>query len=1549
MRHNRSHRDMHLFSILNYCRWNSAPGVKAFLLKNLLLLSVFSFGDDASGESFSLPERPNSVIDFKEGDYRPLVNNTDFASGGSSPYYWETNVGGIWTPTGISPQSAKPPRIIVHRPGITGGVSSGNTYNDILVSNGGELILVDVAATPSQNFLNNNKTLEVDNGGKLIIRGDIKSGNSTFLIVRAGGSMILDQNSISNIHPMWNGTEIFEAGSTVTVKDWKWGAPTFEKSLIDNASSISNNANGYKFGHLIFDINPTSLWTIVSGSTGIINLCENDLYINNASSNFITGASNETGINGFVVNGNLTINKGPFSFGSSFSGGNFNHQFVVNGVFECRSSSVLKIHHSATLTPATLNGFVTFKNNVAIASTVSLFTNDAASVTTQPTKRMYINLDGGSSANPLLVDIAPTVFAISINMKSGSSVQLKGHDLDTKSTTGNTAIITIENLATLDFGWAPDGITALVIKKNGTGGTNNFVTQQGSILKITSPDGISETTAAGNVQYTSGTNKTFAPLATFWYIGKTNQVTGDGLSNTGNARQIIIDMADNSLSTTLTQPFSLTNTVTISSTGGKLDIRKGQFLETPTAYVKGVVNENGSGTLYMSPGTLYRISSLSSADVQPNIPRMSGVTFPYKLDGGTIELSAAGDQTLRGNKAYRNLTFSNSGTKSISSAPASITGTILIKDDAIVNVGANAMGGAGTNLTMEGNSKYITAGVLTKPDAQGTYTLGSSTSIEFANSNNLTIQDIRLGLSAENPIAYNHIIVSGNNVGNTSIASTPIMMQAGSTFTVLPGARFRHKNANGFSGASNTCLTNVPSIFLAKGSVIEYNRDNGTNQNITIQQPYQNLVLSGSGNKTAPADILPIEGNFSKTGTANFVHNNGTVLFNGNNMQTLSGSAPMMLFHNFTNDNSLGISIDNDVAVSKELRLKPGSTTVLNTGYIILKSDKNNTANVAEIPVSSTITYHTGGFVVERFINTGLSIDGAHAKSWQFLSTPAFGGTIRSTWQENKSAIANYGTIITNNDLTNWSSQGFDAYSAGGPSMKTYQALTNSWLGILNTGINLEHPNGYMIFIRGDRTVTGVGQDAKPTVLRAIGKLYSPHAGFQPESISVMPGRYQSVGNPYASSIDMEYMYDNGMMDGLDDSFFVWDPLLSGSYGVGGYQTISKLLGYKPVPGIPGNPTQYYDPAVKSNFIESGQAFFVHNSTGTNGTVTFTESCKANNSRLVHKEANQNNKNEILRSCLYTQNGIIADGNAVVFGDDFSNAIDHNDALKINNGGENFGLLRDQKVLAIEAKKRTNNDTIFFNTRNLASQTYQLRFTTENMRGESDAILIDKFLQSRTPVILADSSFYPFSITGDPASSFADRFCLILSRRTLLPLTFTSVKATRQDDAIIIKWKTANEINVSNYLIEKSGDGNNFTSVEKQAAKNALSNDYNWCDTKPFEGANYYRIRSYGTNNEISYSEIVHVFMAKENPTVNVFPNPVKDGILNLDLVNKSPGIYGLRLLNASGQLVISKQINHSREKRNEVIRLGKYAQGIYWLEIVKQGEEKIMIKVRIE
>ncbi|MEP6750196.1 MAG: hypothetical protein ABJB86_20830, partial [Bacteroidota bacterium] len=68
---------------------------------------------------------------------------------------------------------------------------------------------------------------------------------------------------------------------------------------------------------------------------------------------------------------------------------------------------------------------------------------------------------------------------------------------------------------------------------------------------------------------------------------------------------------------------------------------------------------------------------------------------------------------------------------------------------------------------------------------------------------------------------------------------------------------------------------------------------------------------------------------------------------------------------------------------------------------------------------------------------------------------------------------------------------------------------------------------------------------------------------------------------------------------------------------------------------------------------------------------------------------------KMLSSFLFTAGGTAADGNRVVFASQYSNGIDGNDAIKFTNPGENFGLLRNGSLLAVEARQPiANGDTL---------------------------------------------------------------------------------------------------------------------------------------------------------------------------------------------------------------------------------------------------------------
>lgn len=797
----------------------------------------------ASSTGFTtITSNPFDIVDFTyaTGDVRPLIDYADFSWGGTAPYYWEEFNGTSWVNRSSSPQAVKPTRIIIHRPGIQGGGSATNTYNDIVIQAGGELSVLENDAPPvAAEFLNANKTIEVLNGGKLYIQGDIDLPSTGNLILRNGATMYLDQPTMVNTHPLWDGVELFEGGSTVVIQDWDWMASATVRSLVNFLTAITNNANGYKFGNLIFDATPTNTWTLVGGGVGVINLCENNLDISNASTFFIGGATNSTGANGFLVNGNMTIYDGPFSFGSSFSATTFNHQFTVRGNFTCVSDDALKIHHSGSGTPTGLSGFVNFEGNVTVANSVTQFANDASSAV--PPTRMFVNFNGGTSSTPQLIDVAPVATAISMNVKPNAFVQLVKNDLKTNSLASNTAIFTVETDGSLHFNWASDGITPLVINKTATSpaGTNQFASQQGSNLYITSPDGLQQASATlGNVQYTSA-NKSYNQTARFYYIGKANQVTGDGLTSGGTGRLVHVNLINNATTLTLTNDIGISNGTTIEATGGRLEIVRGTVIGTNSGDFK------GSGRLVMSDGE-YRISSVTATPTSQHLPQLTGYTS-YALTGGTIHLNANNAvQILNNNPLYFNLRFS--GTNSLGtdykgfSGATDISNNVLIEDNAIVDFENNSIDG-NAGLTMTGGRLRMAQLSQSLPLLDGVstpYALTAGT-VEWYGTSATQNHLIRGTYSGGTTISYHNIEINATatnvnfavptNLGNVSPQAS---FQITGTMNVNAPATLRLDAANSISGTGNFVVNPGATLLYANTNGIKSSGTTASDGHIRI-------------------------------------------------------------------------------------------------------------------------------------------------------------------------------------------------------------------------------------------------------------------------------------------------------------------------------------------------------------------------------------------------------------------------------------------------------------------------------------------------------------------------------------------------------------------------------------------------------------------------------------------------------------------------------------------------------------------------------------------
>ncbi len=359
------------------------------------------------------------------------------------------------------------------------------------------------------------------------------------------------------------------------------------------------------------------------------------------------------------------------------------------------------------------------------------------------------------------------------------------------------------------------------------------------------------------------------------------------------------------------------------------------------------------------------------------------------------------------------------------------------------------------------------------------------------------------------------------------------------------------------------------------------------------------IIKSGTNLKTANNAFIVFR-NINLVNNGSYVQavGDGSTRLTGSTNTTTSGTGTttldrleVMMNNGNTHTLSSLVSVKNVVTFN--------SGQLVSDGYLTLKSDANNTARVAPI-TSPIVPAISGSVTVERYNSA--------RKAWQLLAVPTQSTqTIKQAWQEgalngNDNPLPGFGIQITGPGGT---AAGFDLYSAS-PSMKTYLPVSDSWMGVPNTNtLQIKSTEAYMTFIRGDRLANSFNSTPTETTLRTKGDLYT---GDQP-ALNVLANKYAAIGNPYASPIDFTNVTKTG---GVDDKFYAWDPHIAGNYGYGGYQTLSSINNWEPVPGGSVN----YPSGIPHTTIQSGEGFFVH-ATSDAGTISFSEDSKFTGSSSI--------------------------------------------------------------------------------------------------------------------------------------------------------------------------------------------------------------------------------------------------------------------------------------------------------------------------------------------
>lgn len=803
---------------------------------------------------------------------------------------------------------------------------------------------------------------------------------------------------------------------------------------------------------------------------------------------------------------------------------------------------------------------------------------------------------------------------------------------------------------------------------------------------------------------------------------------------------------------------------------------------TSTATVSGILVRTTVGQVIIMNNCAVTFASGSSGAGAGTISR-SGSTVTGTGTGFASDF-VAGDVVSLG-AASNDITAIASATAMSTNSSGPITaGTAYIMYPRLtISGGANAFSiAAGSSLTISATTSvsiYLPTGStgsisgnITFSGAAHRLNATDAASVTF-NSGSIFTQTSTFGGNAFTVVSTSPNVINfasgstfvaagGSNPFGLSAPASKVVFNAGSLFKQTSGSP-------AFSGRTYADVEIASNASVSGGSSVVMN-------NLTVSGTTTMLTW---GMTSTPGHS--IKGNISVAAGCTFnINGAGTLNLNGTSVQTISNAGTFTIASGATvvDGNNAGIvlaagSYISSIAGTLDLAGKP----------FTIKSNATGTGGIG--PVTGTLNNATN-VTVERYIP-------AHAsRTYTLVGFGAFGSTIYNGWQEAGAATAGYGTQISGASAGN----GFDFASATGiASIYTYDdpdyPAGSKWRGLLNTNSTTptSTSNGFLLFVRGDRTVGAGTGTPGATTLRSKGSLVIGSVG--PMNMYIGANVFSLVANPYACPIKWTTTTKNN----ITGSFTVYDPNLQ-SFVTSNGTTVSPNISQQ-----------------QANVIQSGQAFFTQNDgSGNTPGWSVNESDKiagaasGSSSGVFHvRPTAQLNVN------FYKTDNSFVDGAVAIFNSSYAKGDDEDDAQKFSNFNETIAFTgANSKALSINAKPMpVANDTLFINMSQMTvNNTYNIQidgsgFTRSNLQS---AILVDKTANTTTALDLSTTTSYSFK-----ASSAADagRLLIILNNKVATGID-TAVNNTgantNSDLAVVLMGNPVKSQIILQYAAKEAGN-----------------------------------------------------------------------------------------------------------------------------------------------
>ena len=202
-------------------------------------------------------------------------------------------------------------------------------------------------------------------------------------------------------------------------------------------------------------------------------------------------------------------------------------------------------------------------------------------------------------------------------------------------------------------------------------------------------------------------------------------------------------------------------------------------------------------------------------------------------------------------------------------------------------------------------------------------------------------------------------------------------------------------------------------------------------------------------------------------------------------------------------------------------------------------------------------------------------------------------------------------------------------------------------------------------------------------------------------------------------------------------------------------------------------------------------------------------------------------------------------------------------------------------------------------------------------------------------------------------SSISNPECEITIEESMVDCITTAIALALFDGSIeekgnLLRWQTASERNVENFIIEKSKNGVDFEKMEKvKASGNSNTNRlYEQMDYETNAGVYYYRLLEETLNGKMNnVSEVIRLERkGVDSDEISIFPNPASDRIV-IQFNNDVNANTRLKIIGSTGQIMRERALTINEQERRLVqLNVWDFPAGIYYLSL-NQGDVEMQGK----